>query len=185
MKRIIDGKTYNTETATVIQHYVRVLDSSWLDEHVDPESENASEFCHIETLYQTRQGDLFLVVTDPQPNFVHGRPMGVRHVESLGPVTTDYALDWLKSHPRLDAKYQGHIHRLEVSKKRTANSTVLLRIPASLKERLETCAKNKGQSLNTWVMRSLEQAALDEEEKGSSDVLPPLPPLYKYQNEKE
>ena len=182
MKRIIDGNTYNTETATVIYQDIKFVD---LAEHVEAESEDSRDFAHVETLYQTRRGDYFLVVTEPQANFDRGRPKGVRHVERLEPLTRDYALDWLRSHRFLAVRYEQLVYRLkdyQRAKERTEKSAVFLRIPQSLKERLEACAKNKGQSLNTWVMRRLEQAALDEEMSGNSAI---TDRLEESQNEKE
>ena len=169
MKRIIGGKTFNTETATVISREEKFVKwEPWQEDEVD-ESEG---YLDTETLYQTRQGDFFVVVTELEADFDHGRPIGASPVERLKPLTAGYALDWLRAHhPPLTAKVLTLLAR-RMEKERTEASAVLLRIPQSLKERLEACAKNKGQSLNTWVMRCLEQVALVEEQGGSSHITP-------------
>ncbi|MCH7914631.1 MAG: toxin-antitoxin system HicB family antitoxin [Deltaproteobacteria bacterium] len=166
MKRIINGKTFNSETATTVFRLEK-------KERGASRSEEIDGYLDSETLYRTRQGNFFLVDTEIKTNFdKEGFPLGAGPVKRLKPLTPEGALNWLRSHnvseEQIRQQFGDHL------KDMTEESTVYLRVPQSLKLRLEACANNKGQSLNTWVMRCLERAAWVEEE-GGAPVIDPEP----------
>ncbi len=164
MKRIINGKTFNSATATVIFRLEN-------QEKGALRSEEINGYLDMETLYRTRQGYFFLVDTEIESNFdKEGFPVGAGPVERLKPLTPEGALNWLRSHhvseEQIRQQFGDHLKHM------TEESTIYLRVPQSLKLRLEACADNKGQSLNTWVMRCLERAAWVEEEGGVPAISP-------------
>ncbi len=155
MKRIINGKTFNTETATTVFCLEKQEKGASRSEEIDG-------YLDSETLYRTRQGNFFLVDTEIKTNFdKEGYPLGAGPVKRLKPLTSEAALNWLRSHnvseDQIRQQFGDHL------KDMTEESTVYLRVPQSLKLRLEACANNNGQSLNTWVMLCLERAAWVEE----------------------
>lgn len=131
MKRIVDGKTYNTDTATKIDH-------KWDERH--PEA--------FDILYQTRHGAFFRYYGG-ETNY--GDPFEV--VKPLSPVE---AQAWLE-----DGNFVDHIERLfgEQPEAGESESRITVRIPDSLKARIEALAHANGQSLNAWIMRCLEACA--------------------------
>ncbi len=166
MKRIINGKTFNSETATTVFRLEK-------KERGASRSEEIDGYLDSEILYRTRQGYFFLVGTEIKTNFdKEGFPLGAGPGKRLKPLTPEGALNWLRSHhvseEQIRQQFGDHL------KEMTEESTVYLRVPQSLKLRLEACANNKGQSLNTWVMRCLERAAWVEEE-GGAPVIDPEP----------
>jgi HicB family len=134
-KRIIDGKTYNTETATQIVG-------------------DLTEGVHLEHggtfLYQTRFGAFFLY------SFVRGT--GEHDSDEIQPLSPEQARDWLeKKYPyRVDL-----IENLfgEMPEAGSGETKFTLRMPDSLRERLAERAKANNQSLNAWMVRCLEACA--------------------------
>lgn len=133
-KRIISGKTYNTETAT--------------------------QLCGLETdegafetmsyLYQNRFGvffHYFLVWGDGE----HDR-------EGIKPLTPEEAREWLEENcpQRTDL-----IETLfgEMPEAGTTEVKYTLRMPESLKDRITKKAQSNNQSLNAWIIRCLESCA--------------------------
>ena len=164
VKRIINGKTFNSETATVIFRLEKQEKGVLRSEEIDGYTGSG-------TLYRTRQGYFFLVDTEIEAHFdKEGFPLGTGPVKRLKPLTSEGALSWLRSYnvseEQIRQQFGDHL------KDMTEESTVYLRVPQSLKLRLEACANNKGQSLNTWVMRCLERAAWVEEEGGAPAINP-------------
>ncbi len=70
MKHLINDKTFNLETATVIFRLVN-------QEMGELQSEEISGYLNLETLYRTRQGFFFLVDTEIESDFdKEGFPVG-------------------------------------------------------------------------------------------------------------
>jgi hypothetical protein len=131
MKRIIDGVTYNTETATRIA----------LKEEKDFGGTRQEE------IYVTRGGAFFLVVKyadDDQIRIYPRRRSEVEHWLTDGHI--DVFTDILPDPP-------------EATAETTAGATIYVRVPRVLKHRLEAVAEANGQSLNAWVTRCLERCA--------------------------
>lgn len=133
-KRIIDGKTYNTETATQIEG----VDTS----HGPVESG--------EYLFQNRFGAFFL--------FKFYEFTGEDDYEKIEPISPDEARGWLeKSVPyRVDL-----IEQLfgQMPGAGSIEVKYTLRMPESLRDRIATLAKTNKQSLNAWIIRCLEKNA--------------------------
>ncbi len=146
-KRIIDGKTYNTETATQIYGFARENESSIYGK----EPEVSGRF-----LFQTRFGAYFLLTYKDgyyDENF-----------EIISPCTPDEARQWLET----NASYQPElIERLfgEMPEAGLGEIKFTLRLPESLRDRLAARAKANDQSLNAWMVKCLEACASDQSTK--------------------
>ncbi len=137
-KRIIDGKTYNTETATLIEG----RDDTSPDDPWDTG----------EHLYQTRFGAFFLC------RYLHWN--GDDDQETIEPLSPEQARQWLEKEYgyRVDV-----IERLfgEMPEAGSGEVKYTLRMPESLRDRLADRAKTNRQSLNAWIIRCLEGCAHD------------------------
>lgn len=132
MKRIIDGKTYNTETATRV--------AAKPDDFNNPEDHD--------TLYQTRFGAFFRHYggLDPDGDYF----------ERLEPLQPTLAQRWLERFDFVDEIEKLFGAQPEAGE---AESRITVRIPDSLKARIEKLAAANKQSLNAWIMRCLETCA--------------------------
>ncbi|WP_044042566.1 toxin-antitoxin system HicB family antitoxin [Caballeronia insecticola] len=133
MKRIINGKSYNTATANCVFE-------------IKPESHTSMDWRASQGwwgLYQTRDGEFFQIMVDHD---------GETLLE-FAPVTDGEALKLLEKHAdHLVAQYFGEMPEGGASERR-----LTIRIPGNLADRLETIAKAQGQSLNTYAMRCFER----------------------------
>ena len=145
-KRIIDGKTYNTETANQL--------AGWSDD--DGPFEQGSY------LFQTRFGAFFLF------SYLHGA--NEDDFEKIEPLNPEQARDWLEKNQsyRVDL-----IEKLfgEMPEAGSGEVKYTLRMPEQFRDRLALLAKNNNQSLNAWIMRCLESCATPHEntQNGSSN----------------
>lgn len=137
-KRIIDGKTYNTETATKID--------GW-DERPDE-----YPISYGEHLYQNRFGAFFL------HSYQDDGPNGPE--EELKPYTPEQARQWLEKYRswRIDIFEQLFGKMPEAG---SGETKFTLRMPDSLRDRLAERAKAADQSLNAWIIRCLEAGAME------------------------
>jgi hypothetical protein len=133
-KRIIDGKTYNTETATRLAAY---------DNYAGP-CEYGSH------LYQTRFGAFFLVKYQ-EGSFDED-------FELIEPLTPEATREWLEKYQGHEVDL---IERLfgEMPEAGSGEVKYTLRMPESLRDRLAIMAKGNKQSLNAWIIRCLERCA--------------------------
>ncbi len=133
-KRIIDGKTYNTETATEHAGW------SWDD---GPREEGIY-------LFQTRFGAFF------EYSFLHGAQEDDH--ETIKPLTPAEAQKWLEEktswNPELIEALFG-----EMPEAGSGEVKFTLRMPESLRNRLSERAAANKQSLNAWMIRCLESCA--------------------------
>jgi predicted HicB family RNase H-like nuclease len=136
-KRIIDGKTYNTETATEI----RGLRD---DEHGVAQGEY---------LYQTRFGAFF--------HYAFFESYDENHRNTITPYTPDEARHWLEKYASYEPEL---IERLfgEMPEAGSGEIKFTLRLPESLRDRLAARAKANEQSLNAWMVKCLESCAADQ-----------------------
>ncbi|WP_165359660.1 toxin-antitoxin system HicB family antitoxin [Lichenibacterium minor] len=131
-KRIIDGKTYNTHTAT------RVWSFTFSDE--DPDK--------FDVLYQNMHGVYFR-------NF-GGLDSFNLWRDDIVPMTPEEAKSWLIENADAETVERFFGPQPEAGERFTQIS---LRIPDSLKRRITDIAKQQKLSLNSWIMRRLESAA--------------------------
>jgi predicted HicB family RNase H-like nuclease len=136
MKRIIDGVTYNTDTAT------KITRSS-------PEDDIYQSGLPLlrKELYQTRHAAFFLVQWNE-----------VDYVEEIIPLDDEQAKKFLEVNANdLLEKYFGPFPEAGAAERR-----LTIRLPINLAGRIETAAKNKGLSLNSYAMRCFEQCAASD-----------------------
>jgi hypothetical protein len=157
MKRIIDGKAYNTETAARLAEVN--LTGQKEGPFFDPK---AADDCGRTTLYQTAGGAYFIVrdvkegVFRTLPDF-KGDPRSSINQPGLYPLTRKEALAWAEYH-QLDAdKIEAIFGRIPEAGQKTGS--ILLRLPEALKKRMEDAARDSDQSVNAWAMRCMETCA--------------------------
>jgi predicted HicB family RNase H-like nuclease len=149
-KRIIDGKTYNTETATMI--------AGGFDAH----SHETGKY-----LYQTRFGAFFVY------SYVAGA--GEDDYERIEPLTPQQAQEWLEKH---ESHNVALIEQLfgQMPEAGSGEVKYTLRMPESLRDLLAARAKANNQSLNAWIIRCLESCteAVSNVENGDQRDIPPM-----------
>lgn len=145
-KRIIDGKTYNTETATQIGGSVR--------------EEGPGEIA--EYLYQNRFGVFFLY------SLVEG--FEEHDGERIVPYTPEQARKWLEQ--LSDGARQIETLFGEMPEAGSGEAKYTLRMPESLRDRLASYAKANNQSLNAWIVRCLESCAAEADSTSQRDIPP-------------
>ena len=91
MKKVMNGKMYNTETAEMV--------ASWDNGY------SKSDFkCCIETLYRTKKGTFFLHgVGGAFTEWASSRGNIFDAGENVRPLTDEEAKDWLEHHDKVDA----------------------------------------------------------------------------------
>ena len=159
LKQVIEGVSYNTETATILGR--RKKDGV------------------TETLYQTPTHDFFMVeeqmqrVWNPRSGTYQDRPR-----TALTPKSPDELKTWFSHHGTDRAKIGDNryeavltaLKRLESRgpirrKARIVGSTVIyVRMPMSLKARIEAAAAKANTSVNVWALRAFERIC-DEQER--------------------
>ncbi|NEW86164.1 toxin-antitoxin system HicB family antitoxin [Rhodopseudomonas sp. WA056] len=138
-KRIIEGKTYNTETATRL--------AGW------DVTEDEYPLTHGQHLYQNRFGAFFLYY------YADDGPEGPE--EGLTPYTPEQAQEWLQRYRSSDVDLFEALFG-ELPEAGTGESKFTLRLPDSLRDRLAIRAKKNGQSLNAWIIKCLERCSSDD-----------------------
>ena len=148
-KRIIDGKTYNTETAVLLAGHRQEDDES-----------------PIETgtfLYKTRFGAFFLYqYQDYGPD--------EDNFDAIQPLTAAEAQAWLEKNESYNTDL---IERLfgKMPEAGSQESRFTLRMPDTLRDQLAERAKANGRSLNAWIIRCLE-TYMDQNSTAPGDIPP-------------
>jgi len=142
-KRIIDGKTYNTETATRI--------AGW--------DEPDGSFVSGNYLFQNRFGVFFV--------YSYGDGAAEDDYEIIRPLSPEEARSWIEEKIPYEVDL---IERLFGAMPEAGSGEVkyTLRMPESLRDRLASLAKANGQSLNAWVIRCLEACSTPNARQGDS-----------------
>lgn len=137
-KRIIDGKTYNTETATQITGFDN--EEGW--------------YSSGQYLYQTRFGAFFL--------YTYLEKGDEDDYERIFPMSPDEARVWLETKQSWNPDL---IEALFGSMPEAGSGEIkfTLRLPESLRDRLAARAEANKQSLNAWIVRCLEGCAKEGE----------------------
>ena len=139
VKRIIDGKTYNTETATQL--------ASWSSTH-NPDTAQRPE--HGGILFQTRHGAYFVV------NHNDGLEPWEDGYQKLIPLDPEQVQRWAEQYcsaQEIEALFG------EMPEAGDAEAKLTLRMPEVLRKRLVVLAEGRKQSLNAWIVRCLESCA--------------------------
>ena len=141
MKRIVNGVTYNTETST------RLAESRW---------EMDDERKAFGTLYQTRGGAFFVDVeiTSQEWNELE-RTAETKVVHTFEPFGPEKAHQWM-----LEGEVEIFNNPFEDPPEATdeaePGATIYIRVPASLKQRVDEAASKASVSANAWAMRCIE-----------------------------
>ena len=153
MKRIIDGVTYNTDTSTLIAQSDD-MDGDW----------EAGGYGSRTTwrLYQTRGGaffehrDMVMRHRDPDTGEWHEEE---RH--SFLRKTRDEAHTWVMTgETEVFADVFGEPP--EATAEESAAATIYVRMPSTLKDRVETAAKSDALSVNAWAVRCMERCLAEK-----------------------
>jgi hypothetical protein len=145
MKRIIDGQTYNTDTATAVARYEYIDDKGF-----DTEA----------TVFQTRGGAFFIVHTwienaDEEAAlkiyFEKSSREAVDRLALPGGLPTGSSLTILNEAALSEPP--------EAAAEAEPGATVYFRLPQSLKDQIEARAVSAGLSLNSWLLRCAERCA--------------------------
>ena len=135
-KRIIEGKTFNTETATQLGYW------------------DGADTPLVQALYQTRHGAFFLYSLDEAKHTSDPR------YEQIIPHKPDEAQKWMEQHCSAEA-----LERVfgEMPEPGETEARFTLRLPETLRKRLAALAEERRQSLNAWILRCLEACAAEAE----------------------
>ncbi len=165
MRRIVEGKTYNTDTATALGF----ITHTETRQVAGPRQPGAPpQFADVEightTLYHAPDGAFFLVRT-----LSGDATQGVIH--SFRPIPTSEAIVWAGQHL---AKEIAQAIFDAASQESTDPATMLLRLPLSLKSQAEAAAAQAGQSVNAWVTRAIERSLPGPAASGGRPKLAPI-----------
>jgi predicted HicB family RNase H-like nuclease len=151
MKRIVKGVTYNTETSTLLAQY------EW-----DNDDERG-----IDCLYQTRGGAFFIDEEVVKPIWnEREREHEERRTHTFVPKSPDDAHKWLLEIDNLEIFHKPFDDPPEATAEAEPGATIYVRVPSSLKKRVDDAAKEAKSSGNIWAMRCIERCL---EEKGIRD----------------
>jgi hypothetical protein len=137
IKRILDGKTYNTETATLL--------ASWSSADC-PDTARGPE--RGEMLFQTRHGAYFLF------QFNEDRDPWESGHQEIVPLGPGQARRWAETYCSADIIEAIFGVMPEAG---DAEAKVTLRMPDILRRRLAAMAEAQGQSMNATIVRCLER----------------------------
>ena len=145
IKRIIDGVTYNTDTATRI---------AWSEYPVD--FKRAPAEC-VGVLYQTRGGAYF--VHERIDTGEYDDDIGdTVHQDRFEAMTAEQAEKWTLTGQTTMVATNHFAEPPEAEAEAEPGATIYLRLPASLKGRVEGAAEEMELSVNAWSMKALEAA---------------------------
>jgi hypothetical protein len=148
MKRVVNGVTYNVHTST------RVATSQWEEDDDGPKANVTVE----QELYQTRGGAFFLLTRRSWCEYnADDRTWDPDERIEITPINRERAQGWLLNGQVeiIDTSIFGEPPEAIAEDKPAA--TIYLRLPTSLKNRIETRAKAEGLSVNSWAMRCMER----------------------------
>ena len=162
IKQVIDGKTYNTETARCL---ATVELMGYRTDQRGRFTTNTPKKVGTTSLYENRGGAYFLVRdydpdVSPEPDLVGQFRI---HDRGVIPLKRKEALGWAESKALdLDEMFG------RVAEAGDQTGAILLRVPQTLKLAIEKSAAVAGVSTNTWLMRCAERAiASEREQKGN------------------
>ena len=165
IKQVIDGKTYNTETARCLATVE--LMGYRMDER-GRFTTNTPKKVGTTSLYENRGGAYFLVRdydpdVSPEPEVVGQFRI---HDRGVIPLKRKEALGWAESKALDSDKIEEMFGKVAEDSDQTG--AILLRVPQTLKLAIEKSAAVAGVSTNTWLMRCAERAiASEREQKGN------------------
>jgi predicted HicB family RNase H-like nuclease len=155
MKRIVNGVTYNTDTAT------RLAQSLWTEIFWGSEPADLVQG----VLYQTRGGAFFDVKEITRTEWdERERSEVAKTFHEFEPLSPEKANAWLLR-ANVEVFHNPFEDPPEATTEAEPGSSILIRVPASLKQRVDEAAKNAGLSVNVWAMRCLEGCLSQRKDK--------------------
>lgn len=153
MKRIVNGVTYNTATST------RLAESRWERDHDETV---------FGVLYQTRGGAYFVdeeITRQEWNESERATETKVRH--SFEPRSPEDAHKWMLE-GEVEIFHNPFDDPPEATAEAEPGATIYIRVPASLKQRVDEAARQNKLSGNVWAMRCVERClepSLDAKEE--------------------
>jgi predicted HicB family RNase H-like nuclease len=152
LKRVIEGKAYNTETASLIhEHLDEVREEDAHEYSFDP-----YQYPYAEQLFRTRFGKYFLVIRNEA--YLNPANDDVELRDRLLPLDQDQATKWMEKNCS-----EKIFDYMVVPEAGDSNTTLTLRLDKLLKIRLNAAAIKEGVSMNLWCIQKLEAAIADYE----------------------
>ncbi len=154
MKRIIKGVTYNTDTSTLIAQ----VEGKYLSH------EDGIEYDYLDKLYQTRGGAFF--VHEHLEGVYHDQEEGewrTKRSDTFTPKTHEEATAWLHETDNVEIFSDALGEPPEATAEQDTGATIYIRVPASLKARVDQAALNQKLSGNAWAMRCVEKCLEDKD----------------------
>jgi len=141
MKRLFNGVTLNTKTSTVLAR---------LERGDDTES-------FVGVLYQTRGGAFFVNEVETKQIWSPRHEAHLEHESGTNyPVSPDEALKWIMQ-GGVEVFHNPFDDPPKATAKSEPGATIYVRVPASLKKRVDNAAREAKLSSNVWVMQCIEQ----------------------------
>jgi predicted HicB family RNase H-like nuclease len=151
MKRIVNGVTYNTETSTML------AESRW--EFTQSEGDQGEK---VGTLYQTRGGAFFVDVEFTRQEWNESeRTSETKVTRTFEPLSPEAAHKWILE-GEVEIFNNPFDDPPEASAEAESGATIYIRVPSSLKQRVDNAAKESNVSGNVWAMRCLEKCLAKE-----------------------
>jgi predicted HicB family RNase H-like nuclease len=146
MKRIVNGVTYNTDTSTMLAR------REWSDDgqYTGVPQEGT------DTLYQTRGGAFFLHEWEERQRRNEDEEWVTRQYNNFTPLSAEKAQKWLLSGD-IEVLHNPFDDPPEAAAEEEPAATLYLRIPPSLKRRIDAAAEGEKLSANVWAMRCIER----------------------------
>ena len=142
MKRIVDGVTYNIDTSTLVAQ-------------AEQPADNYNPTSTVWTLYQTR-GGAFFIHANEEWNVEEDGEWTVKSRDSFVPQTYDEAHKWVLAG---DVEVFAGVFPdpPEATAEDKPSATIYVRVPQSLKSRIDAAADDAKLSVNAWAMRCCER----------------------------
>ena len=149
LKRIIDGKTYNTATSTRLCARIYEGGAEYADSGSTMPIEESTR--RGEILYRTRHGAFFTLCWDENP--FHEPGHGDWLLYQVRPQTDAHAQAFLEACDKTDLIEQIFGDMPEAG---STEARITLRMPDSLKARIDARAKAERRTTNQWIVRCIE-----------------------------
>ena len=156
MKKIINGRRYDTSTATLIDYYMinnigfDKVDKGNVESFKKYISEKGLLNQRLENLYRKKTGEFFLyTLNTPMSELAERKLYGKRNYENIIPLSIDEAKEWLEECS--DTETYESVFEIE-----EGNIAFSLLIPENLYNRLKDKSEKNGESMKDIVVGALE-----------------------------
>ena len=147
IKRVIDGKTYNTDTSTLVASKSGKMGSS-------REDERSVEWC--DELFVNKNGAFYVVETVASERLDTYGDWNTRTASTIVPKTAEEAKDFIET-GEVDIHDASVFSYPAEAGEEIKEETFLLRLPSHVKARAAEKAKEEGKSLNAYISGLIEQ----------------------------